>query len=392
MTNGLSYQDNLGYYLVDGVKYASKIAACVTATQQNKSVKWIFNDAEFDTFDWRADPVESLDSLYAKRAREIREKYDYVVLSYSGGSDSHNILSSFLDNGLFIDEILVTTFERAQRDFFNINKNDTRPENFSAENKLQIYPRLKEVQDRSPLTKINITDLSGFLLNKTFTKDTPAEWVLKQREPLNPSGITRFNYLDDVIVRRRFDKPTSACIIMGIEKPITYIKPNTREYRLMFTDGAANLSPTDTHFYEYDNTTIEYFYWHPSCTKLIAKQAHTVKRWLEANPQYHEAFTFYSGRQYREGLSVRTALLRNVIYNTWNPEWYQAAKGRIDWFCSLDDWFIQMHGKTEHGQAWWRGLQYVNKHAAPYIEGAGLRPFIKDYYVGELRDVRSISV
>lgn len=378
-------QENLGYYVVDNVKYVSKIAACVKATQMNKPVTWVFNDQFLNAVDWTKEPEESLQTLYLKRAREIREKYDYVVISYSGGADSTNIVRTFLDNNLFIDEILVNTFERAQGSTVDHNMNNTSAENYSAEHKLQIYPRLEEIRLRSPLTKINITDLSGFLFKSSLTKDTPPEWVLTQREVLNPSGITRFNYIDNTQVRKRFDKTLSACVIVGIEKPITYIKPNTNEYRLMFADGAVNLTPVDTHFTEYDNTSVEYFYWHPTTMRLIAKQAHVVKRWLEANPQYHDVFTFTSGRAFRESLTIRHALLRTVLYDNWNPKWFQTSKGRIDWFCSLDAWFHKLYENTEHARAWYRGIEYVRKNAAPYLEGHGLKPFIKDFYVGELK-------
>lgn len=381
----LVQQENLGYYVVNNVKYASKIAACVDATRLNKPVTWVFNDHVLNAVDWTKEPEESLQTLYSKRAREIREKYDYVVISYSGGADSTNIVQTFLDNNLFIDEILVNTFERALGSTVDHNMRNTSPENYSAEHKLQIYPRLEEIRLRSPLTKINVTDLSGFLFKSILTKDTSPEWVLTHREVLNPSGVARYNYIHDTQVRRRFDKTLSACIVVGVEKPITYIKPNTTEYRLMFADGAVNLTPVDSHFTEYDNTSVEYFYWHPTTMRLVAKQAHVVKRWLEANPQYHDLFTFTSGRAFRDSLKFRHELLRMVLYDNWNPNWFQATKGRMDWFASIDDWFQKLYGNTEHGQAWFRGIEFVRKNAAPYIEGHGFKPFIKDFYVGEMK-------
>jgi len=50
---------------------------------------------------------ESLDFLYALRARQLREKYDYLVLYFSGGADSTNILKTFIDNNIFLDEIVM---------------------------------------------------------------------------------------------------------------------------------------------------------------------------------------------------------------------------------------------------------------------------------------------
>ena len=67
---------------------------------------WIFHDDAFSKYPWHIEPEASLDQLYDARARQLREKYDYVVLSYSGGSDTHNILESFIRQGLHIDEIV----------------------------------------------------------------------------------------------------------------------------------------------------------------------------------------------------------------------------------------------------------------------------------------------
>ena len=90
----------LGYYLCDGREFESKVQCYLYASQNNKDVQWIFNNGALANYDFSQEPSETLDALYDRRAREIREKYDYVVLSYSGGSDSHNILMSFYRQGL----------------------------------------------------------------------------------------------------------------------------------------------------------------------------------------------------------------------------------------------------------------------------------------------------
>ena len=53
---------------------------------------------------WRFEVISSLDK--DKYAQQLREKYDYIVLAYSGGADSCNVLNSFLDNGIPIDDII----------------------------------------------------------------------------------------------------------------------------------------------------------------------------------------------------------------------------------------------------------------------------------------------
>ena len=100
---------NLGYYTVGNREFFSKIQACIHATTTNQDPIWHFNNDVFNNFDWTIEPSETLDELYNARARQLREEYDYVALSYSGGSDSHNILMSFLRQGLHIDELIINT-------------------------------------------------------------------------------------------------------------------------------------------------------------------------------------------------------------------------------------------------------------------------------------------
>lgn len=372
----------LGYYKVGQQIHTSKITACIRAAETNQQVQWVFKNEELDTYDWTKEPSDSLSALYERRARNIREQYDYVVLSYSGGSDSHNILETFLKHGLFIDEVVVNTFEQANKSIVN-NPAITNADNYGAEYKLQIYPRLEELRFKSPATKITVADQSDFLMNHLLSPTQVPEWVLKQREVLNPSGVSRFNYLHQKEVRLRVDKSKSICIIMGVEKPITYIDTSGRYY-IMFVDSATNLVAIDSHFSEYDNTSVEYFYWGDGCADMIAKQSFVIKRWLEANPQYKPLWLFESGQQYKQHIATRHALLRGIIYDNWNPKWFQVTKGRLDWYDSLDTWFYQSRYEPQK-RAWQRGINYVKQKAGVFLEGHGLRPFIKTFYIGDMK-------
>lgn len=61
---------------------------------------------QFDHLDWTNEPTESWKDLLKERAQQLRDTHDYIVLHYSGGSDSETVLNAFLDNGIFIDEIV----------------------------------------------------------------------------------------------------------------------------------------------------------------------------------------------------------------------------------------------------------------------------------------------
>jgi hypothetical protein len=373
----------IGYYVVDNMEFVSKIEACAYATLHNREVKWIFNEDTFGNYDWTVEPDETLTELYNQRAREIREKYDYIVISYSAGSDSHNMLMSFIRQGLHVDEIIVNTFEKANKIIVNdISVKDNW--NYGAEYKLQIYPRLEEIRKLLPRTKIQVLDLSDHLFNK-FQTASDINWVLEQKEVINPSGMTRYNYLHFKEIRKQFDKGYKIALIVGVEKPATYIKGN--DFHLVFVDSSANIAPVHLHFKEYENTTIEYFYWHPSCAKLIAKQVHTIKKWLIANPQFKPLWTFTTREQFGKNIATIQQLLRSIIYaDTWNTNWYQANKSTRAWYDEIDDWFRASYSDTQEFKVWEAGVSWVKENASRFVRanGEGLEHFAKVYWAGKI--------
>lgn len=98
-----------GFFQVRDFITLSKFEAWQYAAKNNievAEIKLNFNDEHLSRFDWQKEPAESITDLYIKRAKELREKYDYLVLLFSGGIDSYTILHTFLDNDIKIDEII----------------------------------------------------------------------------------------------------------------------------------------------------------------------------------------------------------------------------------------------------------------------------------------------
>ena len=62
-----------------------------------------------DKSDWSIEPSCSLQEMYRQRAQQIRNTYDYVVLYFSGGSDSITAFNAFVKNNIHIDEVVVYT-------------------------------------------------------------------------------------------------------------------------------------------------------------------------------------------------------------------------------------------------------------------------------------------
>jgi hypothetical protein len=382
---------HLGFYTVNGIPFYSKNEAAVFAQKVNCDFKWHFNDEIFRLYDWTVEPDESLDELYNQRARELRQKYDYLILSYSGGSDTHNVLMSFLRQGLFIDEILVNINDKINKIIVN-DKNITDNWNYGAEYKLQIYPRLEEIRKQSPRTRISVVDTSDSIL-ETFNGASDGSWIINKKEPLNVSAITRYNYLHFTDVRKRIDKEKSIAMIVGVEKPCVAIVQN--KFFLVFTDRHANLTPIQQHFDEYTNTFTEFFYWHPDCTKMLAKQAHVVKKWLTDNANMRPLWTPDSRAEWFKNNRTHQKILKNVVYaSTWNSEWFQAEKDTKFWYGEIDEWWHRYYSHTREYAIWKEGIKYMEKYASKFLtenngvkDGMGIH--FKWHFIGTMPEIQN---
>jgi hypothetical protein len=378
----------LGYYTVNGIEFDSKIKALTYATQNNSTPEWHFNDNEYQSYDWTIEPALTLDQLYDQRTRQLREKYDYLILSYSGGADSHNILMSFIRQGLHLDEIVVNTMEKGNKKSTTLSANNVQATNAAAEHDLQTVPRLKEAAKLMPNTKISICDLTDYLFD--YLEGVGDEsWVFDKREGLNPAGMTRFNYLHFLDIRRQFDKDKTFGIIMGIEKPRCFIHKN--RFVLSYSDRATNITTVAEHFKEYPNSTIEFYYWSPDALDIQCKQAHTIKKWLEAFPQYRDYWDAEKGMDFTTIRLVHERLLRTVLYTTWDNNWYQADKALGDWYSEFDQWFFDDYKDTKAAHIWKAGIDYVTDSLSKYIKVDesgkvdGLSVFSRRYLIGEVK-------
>lgn len=376
----------LGFYTCGKEIFDSKIKACFRSLETKQEIKWNFNDEVFSKYDWTQEPTETLDQLYDQRSRQIRSQYDYIVLSYSGGADSHNILMSFVRQGLHIDEIVVNNMEKANLKFTDINHNNISSKNAGAEFYLQTMPRLKEIAALIPKTKINIMDLSDHLFD-SMNQYNDASWVMDKREGLNPANVTRFNYLYFADLRKQFDKDKKIAMVIGVDKPRSYVKNNVLHMR--FTDRAANMITIAEHMKEYPNSVVEYFYWSPDAVPILIKQAHIIKHWLRVNP--HMLHHWDANTMTVETIRlVHERILRSVLYTTWDTNWWQADKATKDWTSEFDQWFEDGYSDTNAFGVWKEGIEFIKTkletftRVMPNGEVDGLNVFTKNYTIGKV--------
>ena len=138
-TAHLSFFAKNGYYQVGQRVFNHKVYALQEATRTGKDVSWNFNRLTYDSLDWTQTNGRSLQDLYRDRAWQLRQKYKWHCLAWSGGGDSTTVLDSFLLNNIHLDEIVILWPHSRLRGRYTAST-DTRPQNMASEWDFAIEP------------------------------------------------------------------------------------------------------------------------------------------------------------------------------------------------------------------------------------------------------------
>jgi hypothetical protein len=325
--------DRLGYYLVGWKKFYNKTLALIYAKQYSFEVRWIFNDDVYGIQDWAVPVEESLESLYLRRAKQIRDTYDYVILYYSGGSDSHNVLTTFVDNNIHIDEIVM---ELPEIDKNHFNDCDTSSRNVYGEILYVAAPRLKEIQNKlNPNTKIRFTDFSKPVIelmqkdNWFETMPTNAFFNLGQigRQLLHSTDRTLIDLAN---------KSRKVCQLYGVDKPLVTFDGN--DYYAYFTDSSAmHVNPvTPENNKEYaDYVETEFFYWTPDMPEIVIKQAQLIKLACMLDENKKEFWK----KSMKKHIGEFRKIMHPIIYPGLEEPTFQTDKPESNIIRPMDAWF-----------------------------------------------------
>lgn len=272
----MSREHTLGYYKVGNQQFLNKIHALMYAKISGLEPTWHFSDNIFSKYDWSV-PVEiELTELYKRRAQQLRDKYDFVSLFYSGGVDSTNVLHSFLDNDIPLDEIVMWIPLKL---IDMANKNDRSAENSYSEIVHAAIPYLHRVLKNSN-TKIRFIDIAertNYLLNNS-------EMLSQYSASLNSVGSLIIPKLSmallDSVWNDLYLKGKNVCHIQAHDKPM--VKYSIKDgYTFRFQDTmswsykADFISPTSDMIEKCQHH--ELFYWSPDLPELVIKQCQMVK-------------------------------------------------------------------------------------------------------------------
>ena len=86
--------------------------------------------------------------------------------------------------------------------------------------------------------------------------------------------------------------------------------------------------------------------------------------------------------------SIREAVVRRIIYTTWDENWFQVKKPSQDWYSELDQWF-RANGNNPAVQNWQAGIDFLQDNLDSSLiksrESLGLAGHSSPlWYIGDL--------
>jgi len=279
-----------------------------------------FHDQFFQKQNWSCEPAQTIHSLYKQRAEQIRNKYDYLVLCYSGGIDSTQILETFYYNNIHIDEIVMVGA-------FSQDSFKGSDENHNGEIYTNCLTTLSKMN--LPNTKITMLDYSKYFNNiNSFTliKEYGSDFYEHLGVRTSVSRLF-WNDLDKYV-----NSPDNTAYIFGRDKPNMFYDPVHKKYGVYFIDYSYLTGVRET----YRNGDTINFYTDPDCFELMLKQFYTIKNFHNQN--------LVSFKPYQETYKLDHNYIKNVIYNLKNPLSYLGKKSTFT-FLSNKDMFM-MNNKS----------------------------------------------
>ena len=270
------HRKKLGYYQVGNQRFTNKYMA-LNHSSQSDNFHYDFNNDVFSNCDWSQEPTDDLYEIYRKRAQQLRDRYDNLVLYFSGGVDSTVILMTFLENQIPLDGVVMYGTWALEQQYQDQHL-DTVEQNIVGRN------LIRELEKKYN-TKINL-----YLLDTTkyYQKFEDENFVYAGTNYVGPRMFCHNFYWQDPWMQSWQEKGTTA-FIRGIDKPRVFIEDGYWTFGFLDVQ-MIDSAPSGIWKSTQDHAITEYFYWTPDLPELVIKQAHIVADYFEK----HLPMTLYS--------------------------------------------------------------------------------------------------
>jgi hypothetical protein len=314
-----------GTWTVGQTKFTNKIQALLEATRTKLPVQYHFYHDVWQNFDKNLLGKIGLKELYKQRAQMLRDKYDYLVLYYSGGSDSWTILNTFLENNIRLDCVYVRWPMKAENTY-TPNTDNRSAYNFMSEWDFVIKKDLEWLSQSHPEIKIELADFMEGVGADTFNDDTFAvqNHHVAAAQLLRQSKFSQFE-IDLVDQGKRVGE------IWGIDKPIIS-EYAENQVGMFFKDEIVTVGRG----YPGNPDGPEFFYWSPEFPLLAMEQAYQCFLFYKANPPFRSMISqsnwkkMYSNTLFYEQKAFFGEYVnhftKQVVYPDWDFSKFQAGK------------------------------------------------------------------
>jgi len=351
--------DQFGFYRVGDARFYSVLEAQLEHARVGLPLRWDFNESVFSSCDWKQEPAESLIELYRRRAQQIRDKYDHVVLWFSGGSDSTNVLNAFVDNDIKLDEVASQ---------INYEATHSRHDWLNGEIFNVAMPKSQQAQQRQPWLRHTLVDIAQQTVDHFAQAGTKFDWMYHMNWHFNPNNASKKNIkLSQPHWRDMIAAGKRVAFVHGMDKPYVLQVKNRFYFRFrqMVDTAVSAYTQMLNRPWEFD----ELFYWSPDLPELIIKQAHMVKRRLQslqandpfASPVIRmptgEACTC-SVQVHDQNLYLMPNGVSQLLYPGWAPALYQFKAPNLI-FTPRDQWFFNLPDSDPAKYAWRIGLEHL---------------------------------
>ena len=363
--------DDFGWYEVGQRRYYNKSHALYDHIQSREPIHWNLNDDVYSQYNWNQEPTQSLKELYAARARDLRERYDYLVLHFSGGSDSCNILETFVDNKIVIDEIITRgSFDQCVKVTGVVPSTD-----IYAECLPQAAPLAQWVKDNHfPHVKISVVETSSIIVD--YFRQNP-NWAELDWNGLSP-GMCIASNLDLINPewRQLADRGKKVAHIYGVDKPRIF---RHKQYFYTRWCDTSVIRFSSTKSIKTDHPQyIECFYWGKRTVLLQIKQLHVLKNYIKKHNVPDTMFDLSNGRPVDN-------FIASVVYDRKLPLTVEHKKeANTSVIQDKDAWFLRdMHSDAYVN--WRKGVEYLSTQLPSdwFDQGRIQGLWSKNYYLGE---------
>ncbi len=365
-----------GYYKVGAEIFDHKISALLRATETCTRPTWHFHNDVYGKLNWEKDLPIGLTQIYQQRAKQLRDQYDYIAISFSGGSDSWTVVNAFIGSNSHIDEIFVRWPVKGTQKY-QVDVKNTSAENILSEWKLAIVPSLKKFHDLIPNTKITVHDWSDDLLTSEVTDK---DWM-STHDYLNVGSFLKYQAISES-EQQAIDRGLKTAIVFGTDKPQLWAKDGN--IYCYFLDKLANV-----HAYG-ENRVSELFYWTPDLPEITLIQSRLLFNYIKHNPTVADLIDRTKPYNVKTKI-IWNSIARSVIYQEYcQLGMWQANKPSSNIMNECDSWIHSLENDN-YIQSWKYGLSNIissiNSDYFDHRHGkiAEFNGFISDtYYLGNI--------